>query len=280
MNLIDNDFYLYEVAEEELPPQIEDDDVEENEEDSFSTSYSYRDSSEDSWDEEGCEEGYFLYGKLNKEVEKRNYTGASTYTADTLVDDFTSTISVNVKYSPKDLDIAYIDQKTNEIVFIARDGSEISRTPLSPFIQEQSDLGETDPNSETFVKGKKTSSLENDGPPGQDPSLPPDKYVTQSYTTQLSTDINNHIKDYNNPHKTTAEQLGAVPVDFRAFQSVTGVNKNFRQSADVFVGNNGSGFRMTLQDVKNMGTKIVSVNNVKEADFDKLDAGDYIYSKI
>lgn len=69
MSLIDNDFYLYEVAEEELPNQV-DDKYEDDEDDSFSASYSYKDSSEDSWDEEGCEEGYFLYGKLNKEVEK------------------------------------------------------------------------------------------------------------------------------------------------------------------------------------------------------------------
>lgn len=187
MSLIDNDFYLYEVAEEELPNQV-DDKYEDDEDDSFSASYSYKDSSEDSWDEEGCEEGYFLYGKLNKEVEKLTYTGASTETADTLVDDFTSTIAVNVKQSPKDLSRAYIDKKTNEIVFIARDGSEISRTQLSPFVQEQSDLSETDPSSETFVKGKKTSNLENDGPPGQDPSLPPDKYVTESQIAGISGD--------------------------------------------------------------------------------------------
>ena len=185
MNLIDNDFYLYETAEEELAP-VADNLEEEDEDSSFSASYSYKDDSEDAWDEDS--EDCFLYAKLNKEVENRTYKGKSTETADTVVDDFTSIISVDVKQSPKDLNKAYIDQKTNEIVFIARDGSEISRTPLSPFIQEQSDLGETDPNSETFVKGKKTSNLENDGPPGQDPSLPPDKYVTQSQIAGISGD--------------------------------------------------------------------------------------------
>ncbi len=225
MSLIDNDFYLYEVAEEELPNQV-DDKYEDDEDDSFSASYSYKDGSEDSWDEEGCEEGYFLYGKLNKEVEKRTYTGTSTETADTLVDDFNSTISVNVKQSPKDLSKAYIDKKTNEIVFIARDGSEISRTPYVP---------------EALIQ---------------------------------------HLVDYDNPHRTTAEQVGAVPVDFRSFSAAPTTTKNFRQSAELFVGNNGNGFRMTLQDVKNMGTKIVTVNDIQEADFDNLDVGDYIYSNI
>lgn len=88
------------------------------------------------------------------------------------------------------------------------------------------------------------------------------------------------MTDYSNPHKTTAEQVGAVPVDFRSFSAAPTATKNFRQSAELFVGNNGNGLRMTLQDVKNMGTKIVAVNDIKEADFDNLDVGDYIYSKI
>ena len=97
---------------------------------------------------------------------------------------------------------------------------------------------------------------------------------------KLSADFINHIEDYENPHRTTAEQVGAVPVDFRSFRVVEQPTKSFRQSAEVFISKGGNGFRMTLQDVKNMGTKIVIVNDIKEADFDNLDVGDYIYSNI
>lgn len=97
---------------------------------------------------------------------------------------------------------------------------------------------------------------------------------------EIPSELTDHLTDYSNPHKTTAEQVGAVPVDFRSFSVAPTTTKNFRQSAELFVGNNGNGLRMTLQDVKNMGTKIVTVNDVKEADFDNLDVGDYIYSKI
>ena len=89
-----------------------------------------------------------------------------------------------------------------------------------------------------------------------------------------------HLVDYDNPHKTTAEQVGAVPVDFRSFTPAPETTKGFRQTAELFVGKDGNGFRMTLQDVKNMGTKIVTVDDIKEVDFDKLDVGDYIYFKI
>ena len=97
---------------------------------------------------------------------------------------------------------------------------------------------------------------------------------------EIPSELTDHLTDYSNPHKTTAEQVGAVPVDFRSFSAAPTTTKNFRQSAELFVGNNGNGLRMTLQDVKNMGTKIVTVNDIKEADFDNLDVGDYIYSNI
>ena len=97
---------------------------------------------------------------------------------------------------------------------------------------------------------------------------------------EIPSELTDHLTDYSNPHKTTAEQVGAVPVDFRSFSVAPTTTKNFRQSAELFVGNNGNGLRMTLQDVKNMGTKIVIVNDIKDVDFDNLDVGDYIYSNI
>ena len=50
----------------------------------------------------------------------------------------------------------------NSLEFFNMNGEKVVSFDLSPFMQAQSDLGETDENSETFVKGKKTSNLEND----------------------------------------------------------------------------------------------------------------------
>lgn len=50
----------------------------------------------------------------------------------------------------------------NTLEFFNMNGKKVVSFDLSPFMQAQSDLGETDENSETFVKGKKTSNLEND----------------------------------------------------------------------------------------------------------------------
>lgn len=96
---------------------------------------------------------------------------------------------------------------------------------------------------------------------------------------KLSADFIKHLHDYENPHRTTAEQVGAVPVDFRSFAVAPTATKSFRQSAEVFVGKDGNGFRMTLQQVKDMSTKIVAVKNMSEVDFSKLDKDDYIYTE-
>lgn len=92
-------------------------------------------------------------------------------------------------------------------------------------------------------------------------------------------ELTDHLTDYNNPHRLTTEQINAVPIDFRSFTAVESTPKSFRQLTGVFVENEGKGFRMTLQQVKDMGTKIITVKDIKTADLSNLDVGDYVYSE-
>lgn len=78
----------------------------------------------------------------------------------------------------------------------------------------------------------------------------------------------------------TAEELGVVPIVLTSFRALgTPPTKTFRQSANIFVNNDKEGFRMTLQEIKDMNTKIVDVKNKEDADFSQLDIGDYVYSE-
>lgn len=74
----------------------------------------------------------------------------------------------------------------NEIQAFNMDNEVVVAFDLSPFTQEQVDLGETDVTRETFVKGKKTSNLQNDGEDGTSP------YATEefvrNYTPQIEVD--------------------------------------------------------------------------------------------
>ena len=103
-----------------------------------------------------------------------------------------------------------------------------------------------------------------------------------------ATDSKNYNKLNNKPSindvtlqgNKTAEDLGLVPINLKSFRSLaTPPTKTFRQSAEVFVSDNGVGFRMTLQQVKDMSTKIVAVKNMSEVDFSKLDKDDYVYTE-
>ena len=66
----------------------------------------------------------------------------------------------------------------NELQFFNMFGNKVVAFDLSPFVQAQSDLGETDQTAETFVKGKKTSNLLNDGEDGTSP------FATQKWTQE------------------------------------------------------------------------------------------------
>lgn len=66
----------------------------------------------------------------------------------------------------------------NELQFFNMFGNKVVAFDLSPFVQAQSDLGETDQTAETFVKGKKTSNLVNDGEDGTSP------FATQKWTQE------------------------------------------------------------------------------------------------
>lgn len=61
------------------------------------------------------------------------------------------------------VDVKWKEGKHNVLEFTNLNGDVVSEIELSGFLQEQSDLGEIDETKETFVKGKKTSNLFNDG---------------------------------------------------------------------------------------------------------------------
>lgn len=77
----------------------------------------------------------------------------------------------------------------------------------------------------------------------------------------------------------SAQELGVVPIRLSSFQATTSVSRGFRNSANIFVEKDGNPLRMTLKQLKSMGTKIVAVDNVADIDYQQLDEGDYIYTK-
>ena len=96
---------------------------------------------------------------------------------------------------------------------------------------------------------------------------------------EIPSSLTDHLRDYSNPHKTTAAQVKAVPLRLAPFGELKEPTSVIRKAASVYVDDGENSYKMSLDDIKAMGTKIVSVDNVEDADFDKLSIGDYIYSK-
>lgn len=90
--------------------------------------------------------------------------------------------------------------------------------------------------------------------------------------------VDEHIANRMNPHEVTWQQTGAAPFRVQALGDLPQV-RGFRDNSFVFVNKGDDGFRMSLQEIKDMNTKIVDCNSLDEVDFDKLSVGDYIYVK-
>lgn len=87
-----------------------------------------------------------------------------------------------------------------------------------------------------------------------------------------------HVVNKDNPHEVTADQIGAVPFRIRTLPEIQQTS-GFRSRASVYVDDNGINTQMSLQDIKNMNTKILSVETESDINFAQIDKGDYIYIK-
>ena len=74
----------------------------------------------------------------------------------------------------------------------------------------------------------------------------------------------------------SALELGLVPTDLSKLEAVEQPTKSVRQTADMFVDNDGKPSKIALQQVKGMATKVVYANELGNVDFEKLDIDDYV----
>lgn len=56
------------------------------------------------------------------------------------------------------------------------------------------------------------------------------------------------------------------------------ITSEFRANASTIVSDGTNSFRVSLQQIKKMNTKIVSEDSAADADFDKLNKGDFIFA--
>lgn len=62
-------------------------------------------------------------------------------------------------------------------------------------------------------------------------------------------------------------------------ENATTTNKKDRESAKLYVDQNNAEKQITLQAIKNMNTKILTVDNTDNITYDNIDKNDYIFLK-
>lgn len=83
----------------------------------------------------------------------------------------------------------------------------------------------------------------------------------------------------------TVERIGAteanhVPLRLSIFEEITETPTiQLRQKANLYVDVDNESKRISLEQIKDMNTKIVAVNDSSQIDYNKLDIDDYVYIK-
>ena len=130
----------------------------------------------------------------------------------------------------------------NELQFFNMNGDKVVAFDLSPFTQEQSDLSELDESKETFVKGKKTSNLTNDG----DGASP---FATEQWVTEHGVGVE---------ADTEMSDTSTNPVQNKVIKEYVDVEVNtINQEIDSI----GTSIADTNQKVEQLNSQVDGINN-------------------
>lgn len=90
------------------------------------------------------------------------------------------------------IDVRWSETEHNTLEFLDSSDDVSKQIELSPFVQSQSDLAETDYSKETFVKGKSTKNLANEGEDGTS-KYATIKYVEDAINLAITNTLNTEV---------------------------------------------------------------------------------------
>lgn len=142
------------------------------------------------------------------------------------------------------VDVNWKEGSNNILEFINLNGSIVKEISLSGFVQEQADLGETNPQSETFVKNKSTKYLFNDGEDGTSP------YATQEFVSKNGGRIDSISIDGKVQDIDSNKNVNIVLSDYAKITYVDGVAKSLEGQNEYIGSYEGEGYTAdTIQTV-------------------------------
>lgn len=77
----------------------------------------------------------------------------------------------------------------------------------------------------------------------------------------------------------TSEEVGCVPFELSKLDEIPSKGRGFRETAYLYVNSGNNGYRASLEQIKNLSTKIVDCKNTRDVDYTQLSKDDYVYSE-
>lgn len=115
---------------------------------------------------------------------------------------------------------------------------------------------------------------------GQDPEVVMSQKAVTDAILALSTNVVNSINGMSGVVEIDYSDVGAVSANLSIYPTSTAdLTIGTREAANIYIDDSGVSKKMSLQQIKNMSTKILSTNSLQDSEINNLDTNDYVFKK-
>ena len=116
--------------------------------------------------------------------------------------------------------------------------------------------------------------------PGQDPEVVMSQKAVTDAILALSTNVVNSINGMSGVVEIDYSDVGAVSANLSIYPTSTAdLTIGTREAANIYIDDSGVSKKISLQQVKNMATKILSTSSLQDSKINNLDTDDYVFKK-
>lgn len=115
---------------------------------------------------------------------------------------------------------------------------------------------------------------------GQDPEVVMSQKAVTDAILALSTNVVNSINGMQGVVEIDYSDVGAVSANLSIYPTSTAdLTIGTREAANIYIDDSGVSKKISLQQVKNMATKILSTSSLQDSKINNLDTDDYVFKK-
>ena len=115
---------------------------------------------------------------------------------------------------------------------------------------------------------------------GQDPEVVMSQKAVTDAILSLSSNVVNSINGMRGVVEIDYSDVGAVSANLSIYPTSTAdLTIGTREAANIYIDDSGVSKKISLQQVKNMATKILSTSSLQDSKINNLDTDDYVFKK-